>query len=204
MGPREREKITDVAGLARDSVRLTAAAATAAATAMLHVGSPLRQESSLPSPSDSEGTEFFDAHEEMPWTPDRPMRSARRSPAATVTKRPQLGLWPEGLGPVDSASGQQDEPQPDQDPYLNSSNYTRNTMNIIGIRDGLQARAGDELSTSTPGVASELGEDTEQNVGAWIKNCPQVGGRERVGVRVGCLCRINRPYSLSSPCCLAG
>ncbi|CAM9725341.1 unnamed protein product [Ectocarpus sp. 6 AP-2014] len=46
----------------------------------------------LDSPADSEGTEFFDAHEAMPWTPEPP---TRQSPATIAARRMQLALWPE-------------------------------------------------------------------------------------------------------------
>ncbi|CAM9154577.1 unnamed protein product [Scytosiphon promiscuus] len=60
------------------------------------------------SPVDSEGTEFFDAHEAMPWTPERP---ARQSPAAIAARRMQLALWPETepAGARAGAEGTQEE-----------------------------------------------------------------------------------------------
>lgn len=47
------------------------------------------------SPTDSEGTVFFEAHEEIPWTPDRP---SRRSPASIAARRVQLALWAQQQG----------------------------------------------------------------------------------------------------------
>lgn len=37
-----------------------------------HTGLSIKTE--INSPTNSEGTEFYDAHEEIPWTPDRPAR----------------------------------------------------------------------------------------------------------------------------------
>lgn len=45
------------------------------------------------SPIESDGTEFFDAHEAMPWSPERP--STHHSPATKAARRMQLALWPE-------------------------------------------------------------------------------------------------------------
>lgn len=42
------------------------------------------------SPSDSESTEFFDAHEELPWTPDRPLRL---SPGLSAAGKMKLPPW---------------------------------------------------------------------------------------------------------------
>lgn len=53
---------------------------------------PLVSAAGCGSPVDSEGTEFFDAHEAMPWTPERP---PHQSPAAIAARRMQLALWPE-------------------------------------------------------------------------------------------------------------
>lgn len=44
------------------------------------------------SPVESDGTEFFDAHEAMPWSPERP--STRQSPAAIAARRMKLAPWP--------------------------------------------------------------------------------------------------------------
>lgn len=67
------------------------------------------------SPTESEGTEFFDAHEEIPWTPDRPIR---RSPAGKAARRrTPVTLWPErgssAIAVDNSSSGSQQQFQPD-------------------------------------------------------------------------------------------
>lgn len=46
------------------------------------------------SPVESEGTEFFDAYDTLPWSPER-ARPSRQSPAAMAARRMQLALWPD-------------------------------------------------------------------------------------------------------------
>lgn len=53
----------------------------------------LQQSLTAASPVGSDGTEFFDAHEAMPWSPERP--STCQSPVAVAARRMQLALWPE-------------------------------------------------------------------------------------------------------------
>lgn len=62
---------------------LSPTSSTSAAATILH-GSPV----------ESEGTEFFDAYDTLPWSPERAV-PARQSPAAVAAKRMQLALWPE-------------------------------------------------------------------------------------------------------------
>lgn len=77
---------TQAAGPVSEALRLKAPTAAAPRARSLFLSEVVN------SPSDSEGTEFFEAHEEMPWTPDRPMR---RSPATMAASRMDLLLWPE-------------------------------------------------------------------------------------------------------------
>ena len=42
----------------------------------------------------SDSTEFFDALDSMPWSPERPA-AVRHSPAAVAARRMQLALWPD-------------------------------------------------------------------------------------------------------------
>lgn len=43
---------------------------------------------------ESEGTEFFDAYDTLPWSPER-AGPTRQSPAAVAARRMQLALWPD-------------------------------------------------------------------------------------------------------------
>lgn len=69
--------------LATPAACTAASPSSAAAAAILH-GSPV----------ESEGTEFFDAYDTLPWSPERAVPT-RQSPAAVAARRMQLALWPD-------------------------------------------------------------------------------------------------------------
>lgn len=69
--------------LATPAACTAASPSSAAAAAVLH-GSPV----------ESEGTEFFDAYDTLPWSPERAVPT-RQSPAAVAARRMQLALWPD-------------------------------------------------------------------------------------------------------------
>lgn len=90
---------------------LTAAATTRSPGGIGGHGSPVES---------SEGTEFFDAYDTLPWSPERAV-PRRQSPAAVAARRMQLALWPDT---EESESAAAEKPRRDWDVFngINSSN----------------------------------------------------------------------------------
>lgn len=71
----------------------------------VRVMSPDHRALAVNSPNDSDGTEFFDAHEEIPWTPERPMW---QSPIMKRDGHKSQRAWVDGgarVPPVDASAG---------------------------------------------------------------------------------------------------
>lgn len=142
MGAREHWQ----AAAGRGSEAAVLKSAPNAVVALPHARSLLLPEV-VNSPTDSEGTVYFEAHEEIPWTPDRP---SRRSPASIAARRMQLAVWSQQQGdnPIMVAPKSKDVaplliPQQPRDPKAGD--------------DGLEEEAMERKGQATADIEHEVG-----------------------------------------------
>lgn len=161
MGAREHWQ----AAAGRGSEAAVLKSAPTAAIALPHARSLLLPQL-INSPTDSEGTVFFEALEEIPWTPDRP---SRRSPAGIAARRAQLAVWSQQQGDNsvtvdpesrDVASLQQ---QP-RDPKAADGGLEKEAMARKG-QAAANAKHGVSASNTCAGRRTEREGDTEQAFG---------------------------------------